>query len=168
MPLPHCSYVSPTRRAVAGVTETMFRSNRFSTAAILAPTRIRSEQISTAASVPAEIRISSSASSAAMQASAPGSSRAIAISAEVSNAITWDDHLGRSPGQAVLVIEEILAARGAGAGRGVDRSLTQLLQQRPARFSVQAFLDRDQPHRRMAMPGQNDFVARFGAAHQLG
>ncbi len=36
-----------------------------------------------------------SASSAAMQASAPGSSRAIAISAEVSSAIIWGDHRGR-------------------------------------------------------------------------
>src|SRR5438105_12702077 len=143
----------------------MLRSKWSRNSAISAAIPRRAETISTSAKVPAEISISSSAASAALHGAASDSWSTIAIKAEVSTVIT----LGRSLRQTVLVIKEILAARGAGSGRRLlgSRAL-QFFEQRPARFPVQPFLDRDQPHCRMAMPGQDDFVARLGAAHQLG
>src|SRR5579862_1844543 len=73
----------------------------------------------------------------------------------------------RSSGQAVIPVKKILAARGAWPRTGLGRSL-HLFQQRPAGFSVRCRLDRNQPRRRMAMPGQNDLVAIFRATHQFG
>src|ERR1700680_3972267 len=73
----------------------------------------------------------------------------------------------RSLRQTVLIEEEILAARGAGARARFRRS-PYFLDKRPQGFAVAWPLDRDQSHRRMTVPGQNDLVPRLGAAHQLG
>src|SRR5438270_2530497 len=73
----------------------------------------------------------------------------------------------RSLRQTVLIVEEILAAGGTGARARLCRR-PYFFDKRSEGFAVTPSLDRDQPHGRMAVPGQNDLVARFGAAHQLG
>src|ERR1700680_1460473 len=73
----------------------------------------------------------------------------------------------RSLRQTVLIVEEILAARGAGA-RARFRRRPDFFDKGPQGLAVAWPLPRDQSHRRMAVAGQDDLVPRFGAAHQLG
>ena len=76
------------RRAAAAVAVTMANPSRSMMLVTSASTLRRADTISASASVPGEIRISSSSSSAAMQPPASGSPSTIAINAEVSTAIT--------------------------------------------------------------------------------
>jgi len=118
--------------------------------AIATPKLRRAETISASATVPAEIRISSSASSAATQAGASGSLSTIAINAEVSTAIT---------SAAVIIVEEVLAPRRAGSRVGLAEACISSISARG--FRVSRPLDRNQPHRRNGMPGQHDLRRHF-------
>jgi hypothetical protein len=82
------------RRAEAGVTVTTSEPSPSIRLVTSSPTFRRAATMRASATVPAEIRMSSSASSAAMQASASFSSRTIAIRAEMSTAING---AGRHP-----------------------------------------------------------------------
>src|SRR6267142_2493668 len=126
----------------------------------------RAATIKASATVPAEIITSVSVSKIFMQASASFSPSAIAISAEVSTAIIEANHLASR--QTIRSKKEVLAPSCAFSGpRLGGPGGPYRLEELPALLGSDGRFDGHQPHRRLAVPGQNDLFPCFGAADQF-
>ena len=159
-PLPQRAYAKATRRADAGATATALKPNPSISFVISSPTLRRAATINASAMVVAEIRISSSRSSAAIHAFASASSSTIAISADVSTAmIRASRHRRRgNPGFVRHRVRALLLPR---------RSLVRL------RAGLDEFSGRiaalpEPAARLMSVPGQDHFVTGLGAAYEFG
>src|SRR6185295_2154223 len=73
----------------------------------------------------------------------------------------------RQPG--FIVIEEILAAGGTGAWRGLSCSgVRYLFQDRPLFLLRRPFAHRHEPRNGLAVAREHDFISRFSSANEFG